>query len=297
MPEVQYTPEQLLAQSKQMTALQAEFSAVFTQVTNALKGVNENWSENLARNFSGKIQSAQKSFSSITNMLANGAAAARLGATSHSPTSMESYFSQLIDSGAGLDGAPAGAVGSGRGSAPLSKEDVDAVLDMLPPEARAGLRNAQEAEAWLAKNYNKLPAGARAQLEKVLPSQMKDAISVTHDVLSGEADFSTAGKAVSAVTGNSLLGDVVTASTEAAFNQRLGVFDAAYDEAIQKGSNSFRSGDVGGGILYALEAMGHATRREGYALLDGALNLAGSSLESSKLPGVSGFGTLLHDAL
>ena len=95
MADIKYTPSELLVQSAQMAALQSEFDALFKQTTNALNGMNESWSENIARNFSGKIQSAQKSFSGILNMLSNGSAAARLGATSHSPTAIESFLGSL----------------------------------------------------------------------------------------------------------------------------------------------------------------------------------------------------------
>ena len=96
MADIKYTPSELLAQSAEMSALQSEYDALFVKTTSALNGLNESWSENLSRNFSGKIQSAQKSFSSIINMLSNGSIAAKLGATSHSPTSIESFFSSLV---------------------------------------------------------------------------------------------------------------------------------------------------------------------------------------------------------
>lgn len=84
MADIKLSPEQLLAQSMEMTSLQTEYEALFAQVTNALNGINDSWSENLASNFAGKIQSAQKSFSSIGNMLINGSAAARLSSLTFS---------------------------------------------------------------------------------------------------------------------------------------------------------------------------------------------------------------------
>ena len=87
MAEIKLTPDELLAQSTEFSSLQSEYEALFVQVTTALNSMNENWSENLARNFTGKIQSAQKKFSSVANMLTNGAAAARMSANTFSTPS------------------------------------------------------------------------------------------------------------------------------------------------------------------------------------------------------------------
>lgn len=78
--DIKLTPEELLSQSSQLTSLQTEFESVFTQLTSTLNSMNDSWSSTLAGNFAGKIQAAQKSFSSVANMLANGASAAQLSA-------------------------------------------------------------------------------------------------------------------------------------------------------------------------------------------------------------------------
>lgn len=82
MAEIVLTPEMLIAQSTQMQTLAGEFESLFSQTTNVLHGMNDSWSENIATNFVSKILLAQQSFSSITNMLNNGSAAARFGALS-----------------------------------------------------------------------------------------------------------------------------------------------------------------------------------------------------------------------
>lgn len=74
-------PETLLAQAGEMQNLTAEYEALFSKVTGTLNDTNNNWSELLARNFTGKISSAQQSFTSITDLLASGAAAAKNSAT------------------------------------------------------------------------------------------------------------------------------------------------------------------------------------------------------------------------
>lgn len=80
MANIKLTPEELLAQSTELSSLQTEFESLFSQVTNSLNGLNESWSESLSSNFAGKITAAQKSFASVTNMLTNGASAARVSA-------------------------------------------------------------------------------------------------------------------------------------------------------------------------------------------------------------------------
>lgn len=84
MANIKLTPEELLAQGTQLSSLQTEFESVFSQVTNSLNGLNDSWSEALAGNFAGKITAAQKTFSSVANMLTNGASAARVCATGFS---------------------------------------------------------------------------------------------------------------------------------------------------------------------------------------------------------------------
>lgn len=80
MAEILLTPELLMTQSAEMQSLQTEYEALFAQVNNALNGMNDSWSANIASNFVGKIALAQKSFSSIVNMMQNGSAAAKMGA-------------------------------------------------------------------------------------------------------------------------------------------------------------------------------------------------------------------------
>lgn len=82
MAEIVLTPEMLIAQSTQMQTLAGEFESLFTQTTTVLHGMNDSWSENIGTNFVTKILLAQQSFSSITNMLKNGSAAAKFGAMS-----------------------------------------------------------------------------------------------------------------------------------------------------------------------------------------------------------------------
>ena len=81
---IKLTPEELLAQSTEMASIQSEFESLFSQMASTLNNLNGCWSEALAGNFSGKICAAQKSFSAVAEMMANGATAARVGANTFS---------------------------------------------------------------------------------------------------------------------------------------------------------------------------------------------------------------------
>lgn len=97
MADIQLTPEELLSQSTEMFNLQNEYESLFQQVKNSLEGINNSWSPNLASNFSGKITSAQNSFSSIINMFGNGANAAKASATRFgTPSSWLSNIQNVI---------------------------------------------------------------------------------------------------------------------------------------------------------------------------------------------------------
>lgn len=71
------TPEVLLEQSQEMQSLCAAYEALFGNIMSDLAGINENWSDLLSNNFSGKIGSAQKAFSGALAMLRNSANSAR----------------------------------------------------------------------------------------------------------------------------------------------------------------------------------------------------------------------------
>lgn len=71
--KIQLTPGELQAQATEMQNLESEYSALFAGVSSNLKSLNRNWSANLSNNFEGKINSAQKSFTLITQELMKGA--------------------------------------------------------------------------------------------------------------------------------------------------------------------------------------------------------------------------------
>lgn len=74
------TPELLLSQAQEMNGLKRQYEQLFQRISATLRTTNSGWSEYLANSFSGKIESARRGFSNVELMLANGAAAAMLGA-------------------------------------------------------------------------------------------------------------------------------------------------------------------------------------------------------------------------
>ncbi len=78
--KISLTPEELLSQSQEMSSLCREFGSLFQKNQRILQQVNDNWSVNLARNFAGKITSAQRISSAITDMLDTGAKVAQSSA-------------------------------------------------------------------------------------------------------------------------------------------------------------------------------------------------------------------------
>ena len=73
--KIQLSPELLKSQAAEMESLKSDYESLFTGVIGDLNTLNSNWSENLSNNFTSKISNAQKTFSGVVELLANGAAA------------------------------------------------------------------------------------------------------------------------------------------------------------------------------------------------------------------------------
>lgn len=91
--KIKLTPGELQSQATEMQNLETEYSTLFAGVSSDLKSVNGNWSPNLSNNFEGKINSAQKSFTQITQELMNGSKVANTCAVTFE--SVDSELSKL----------------------------------------------------------------------------------------------------------------------------------------------------------------------------------------------------------
>ena len=103
------------------------------------------------------------------------------------------------------------------------------------------------------------------------------------------------------VTGNSELGGTVTAALEASINSKMDAIEKEAERSLTKAANSYRSGDVSGGIMYDMEYVGYECQRFVHGIADGLTNFYGSALKASGdatlNPALSMVGSALHDLL
>ncbi len=98
--KIKLTPEELRAQSGNMSTLMQEYESLFSGTKTILESTNANWSSNLANNFAGKIITAQKGFSEVVAILRFGMEAARTGAE-HFDTIDKSMAKEISDDSQG----------------------------------------------------------------------------------------------------------------------------------------------------------------------------------------------------
>ena len=97
MAKILLTPQELLAQGTEMASLQKEYETVLQQMNATLKSVNGNWSDTLARNFLGKMNSAQKGCDQLVTSLETGAQLAKASAQTFQ--SMDEQLSKYFGGG------------------------------------------------------------------------------------------------------------------------------------------------------------------------------------------------------
>lgn len=154
-------PETLLAQATEMQSLTADYESLFSKVTGTLNETNNNWSELLAHNFAGKISSAQQSFTSITELLSSGAAAAK-----NSATTLQSVDQSLFK------------VFGGEAVEGISSEQVQDVIDVIEDYRNWEKTSSKEmsgkmglgdsvADAWsgVSEEYENLPTWVKLMIK------------------------------------------------------------------------------------------------------------------------------------
>lgn len=80
MSSISLSPTELLNQADQMFTLMSSYDSLFMEVRHILHTVNDNWSENLANNFEGKIASSCRCCEVVMDVLQFGGDAARKSA-------------------------------------------------------------------------------------------------------------------------------------------------------------------------------------------------------------------------
>lgn len=170
---IKLDPALLNAQSQEMYALAAEYDTLFKNVTATLKNMDESWSDVLSANFTGKILTAQKSFSDVTELLSQGAIAAITA--SITMEDVDKTLAGILGGGTnpgvsnpgggvsnptGGDGAfGGGGSGGGRGSG-LWQQVKDNLADSWD---KAG-----NVMKYLEEQYNKLPKGIKKGADKII---------------------------------------------------------------------------------------------------------------------------------
>jgi len=97
MAKILLTPQELQTQGTEMASLQTEYEAVLRKMNVTLKSVNGNWSDMLARNFLGKMNSAQKGCDQLVSSLETGAKLAQTSAQTFQ--SMDQQLSKFFGGG------------------------------------------------------------------------------------------------------------------------------------------------------------------------------------------------------
>lgn len=193
MANIKLTPEELLSQGEMMENLRNEYEQLFSGVSNILEQTNENWSENLAHNFSGKIASAQKSFSGIVDMLQFGADAAK-----NSATSFQSIDESLSGKMSAEDKAKGYTAGGGGHSAAGGGGGAKGGGGGMGSRGGGGFRGGDESTAdrlrKIQEKYENLPDWLKEKMAGVIGRDEKEIDLVLHvssDLANGEISAET----------------------------------------------------------------------------------------------------------
>lgn len=181
--KIKITPEELQSQAVEMKTLESDFSTLFSGVSSDLKKVNTNWSPNLSHNFEGKINSAQNSFTQITQELMNGAKVADTCAVTFQ--SIDSELSKLYCTDADVSAKSSNSLWD------IIKEEIAGI----PEDAKS----AGEALAWLEEQYGKLPNWITHGVDILVPSSLQTAYTLTSGILQGDLTLEEGWGAVTSI--------------------------------------------------------------------------------------------------
>jgi hypothetical protein len=186
MSEVKFSQMSLQEQATEIANLQQQYDDTFQTVKSILDLMNGSWSEGLASNFTGKIGSAQKSFSSILSMLANGSSAAKIAALSYSEVGsvLQSLISSVTGESTATERAGAYTAGGGGYSAGGGGENsfggnMSAIANYIEG---ADLNSNQAATL---KEFLKL-AGDDPQVLKSLGVSSDEVVGYVQDIVNGD---------------------------------------------------------------------------------------------------------------
>lgn len=192
MAKIKVDPALLTSQSQEMTALAGEYESLFNGVISTLNGMNDSWSEVLSNNFSGKIITAQKSFSQVTELLNQGALAAQTAATTFEDVDTTLAWAM---NGVAIPIPPIGTWGDNITSTDGDNSNNGSIWERLKEQLKDNWDKAGNVFKYLEKLYNKLPEKARQGIEQLINAVLgpsgSAAIQITGDILTGEASWDT----------------------------------------------------------------------------------------------------------
>ena len=275
MAKIQLTPSELQAQAAEMAALKAEYESLFSGVKGIMSSVNNNWSTNLAHNFSGKISSAQKSFSNVVNLLDTGAQAARKSAQSLS--TLDNTLAKAMN---GQGKSDNGANGSGEGGGGFRGEKNQSIQEQLLDQLKSSWKESGESVKYLEKEYEKLPDWLREKIETLAGEDMRTALKITGDILKGDISLNTLSTYLSGIgmenpyVSGTIKGFDMIINKKGTFGEMIRGYDFFMEEASQAGI----SGDVGGTIKNLGAACGVGLLGIAYGVFDVSTELLGDAL-------------------
>ena len=216
MANIKLTPEELLSQGEMMENLRNEYEQLFFGVSNILEQTNENWSENLAHNFAGKIASAQKSFSGIVEMLQFGADAAK-----NSATSFQSIDESLSSKMSAEDKAAASTAGGGGHSAAGGGGGAYGSGDGMG--SRGGNESTGDTLRRIQQNYEDLPDWFKEQAAGIVGRDEKEIdllLRTAADISNGEVNAKTLQLAADIVIKDSIKAKAIKNAIDIVVNRK-----------------------------------------------------------------------------
>lgn len=266
--KIKLDPALLNAQSQEMYALAAEYDTLFNNVTATLKNMDESWSDVLSANFTGKILTAQKSFSDVTELLSQGAIAAITA--SITMEDVDKTLAGILGGGANPGGGVSNPVGGGNtpdggSDGGLWQQVKDYFADTWD---KAG--NAME---YLEEQYNNLPKDIKKGADKIISGLLggsgKAALQITTDILNGDLSTDTLKTALSATGAEMPVISTFVNTVKTIFeNDTMQLLQESSRNHVNQAGVALREGDIGGCIDNLVTSLSEDMARLGYGLAE-----------------------------
>lgn len=303
MANIKLDPALLTSQSQQMNALAGEYQNLFSSVVATLKSMDDCWSEVLSANFTGKITTAQNSFSNVTELLQQGGQAAQLAATTLQDvdTALANIMSGKGSGNVSITGGNGalggGGSGGGRSSSSIWQQIKDYFSDSWD---KAG-----NAFKYLEELYGKLPEGVRNGIDKVIYATMggsgKAAIQITSDILTGDLSWDTLKTALTAMgTDNTEISVIVNGLKSVFQNETVKDLRASCDAYNQASIQAFMNGDIVGGLENLASGFGAHMSAIGYGIADTVTEVGADLIQGTVgrvASGISGVTDVIGEGL